>query len=57
MSGIAAAQSMFAGAAQAASGVSAPAAGSAAGATGEAVQVAVLQKALEMERSVVNILA
>jgi hypothetical protein len=56
MSGIAAAQSMFQVAAQAASGVSAAGDGSG-GAAAEAVQVAMLQKALEMERSSVNILA
>jgi len=57
ISGLAAAQSMFGAAAQAASGVSAPAAGSGDGATTEALQVAVLQKTLQMERSLVNILA
>jgi hypothetical protein len=54
MSGIAAAQSMFGAAAQVASGISA---GGGSGAAAEAVQVAMLQKALEMERSSVDILA
>ncbi len=57
MSGLAAAQGMFGAAAQAAAGVSAPDPGAGNGAAAEAVQVAVLQKALEMERSMVNILA
>lgn len=50
-------QGMFAGAAQAAANVASPAAGSSDGSAGEAVQVAVLQKALQMERGLVNILA
>jgi hypothetical protein len=57
MNGIAAAQGMFAGAAQAAANVGSPAAGSGDGSATEAVQVAVLQKALDMERGLVNILA
>jgi hypothetical protein len=57
MSGLAAAQGMFPLAAQAAAGVNGPNAGSGDGSTSEAVQVAVLQKALQMERSLVNILA
>jgi hypothetical protein len=56
MSGLAAAQSMFGVAAQVASGVSAGGADSGAAAA-EAVQVAMLQKALQMERSSVDILA
>lgn len=48
---------MFSVATQAASGVSAPAAGAGDSATTEALQVAVLQKTLQMERSLVNILA
>ena len=57
LAGAAAAQGMFAVAAQAAAGVSAPNAGSNAGSAQEAAQVAVLTKALQMERSLVNILA
>jgi hypothetical protein len=57
LSGVAAAQGMFAAAAQAASNVSSPAAGSGGGSGTEGVQVAVLAKALEMERSLVNIFA
>jgi hypothetical protein len=57
MSWAAGAQGMFAGAAQAAANVASPAAGSGGGSAGEAVQVAVLQKALDMERGLVNILA
>jgi hypothetical protein len=57
MSGLAAAQSMFGATASAAAGVSAPDPGDANGSAAEAVQVAVLQKSLEMERSTVNILA
>ena len=56
MSGIAAAQSMFGVAAQAASGLTA-ADSSGGGGAGEAVQVAMLQKTLETERSMVNVLA
>ena len=44
-------------AAQAASGVSAPDPGAANGSAVEAAQVAVLRQALDMERSMVNILA
>ena len=55
MYGIAAAQATFGGAAQAAAGVASPAGGD--GSATEAVQVAVLQKALDMERGLVNILA
>lgn len=57
LSGIAAAQGMFAGAAQAAAGVGSADAGSGDGSAAEAVQVALLQKTLQMERSAVNILA
>jgi hypothetical protein len=57
LSGVAAAQAMFAAAGQAAASVSSPAAGPGDGSATEAVQVAVFQKALEMERSLVNILA
>lgn len=57
ISGLAAAQSMFPAAAQAAAGVNGPSAGAGDGSTTEALQVAVLQKALEMERSMVNVLA
>ena len=59
MYGLAAAQGMFGGAAQAAAGVTSPAAGAGAGdgSATEAVQVAVLHKALDMERGLVNILA
>lgn len=56
LSGLAAAQGMFGVAAQAASGISDANAGSGGGAA-EAVQVALLQKTLAMERSMVNILA
>jgi hypothetical protein len=56
MYGLAAAQGMFGGAAQAAAGVTSPA-GATDGSATEAVQVAVLQKALDMERGLVNILA
>ncbi|HEY4826488.1 MAG TPA: hypothetical protein VIH85_06960 [Solirubrobacteraceae bacterium] len=57
MSGIAAAQSMFGLAAQTASGVTDADGGSGSGGAAEAVQVALLQKTLDMERSMVNILA
>jgi hypothetical protein len=57
ISGLAAAQGMFGVAAQTASGVSAPSDGASDGSAAEAVQVAVLQKALQMERSLVNIFA
>jgi hypothetical protein len=57
MYGLAAAQGMFGGSAQAAAGVTSPAAGASDGSATEAVQVAVLQKALDMERGLVNILA
>jgi hypothetical protein len=57
MSGLAAAQAMFGTTAQAAAGVSTPDPGDSNGSTAEALQVAVLQKSLEMERSTVNILA
>jgi hypothetical protein len=57
MSGAAMAQAMFGATAQAASNVSGPADGSGGGSANEAVQVAVLQKALASERSLVNILA
>jgi hypothetical protein len=57
LSGLAAAQGLFSGTAQAAAGVSAPAPGPGDGGAEEAVQVAVLQRALDMERGLVNILA
>lgn len=57
VSGMAAAQTMFAVAAQAAAGVTASAPAAADGNIAEALQVAVLHKALESERSLVNILA
>ena len=57
MSSLVAAQGMFPAAAQAAAGLNAPSAGAGDGSAAEAVQVAVLQKALQMERSLVNILA
>jgi hypothetical protein len=57
MSGLAAAQAMFGGAAQAAAGVSTPSDGSSDGAALEATQIAMLRDALEMERSLVNIFA
>jgi hypothetical protein len=57
ISGLPAAQTMFAPAAQAASGVSAPDPGAANGSAVEAAQVALLRQALDMERSMVNILA
>jgi hypothetical protein len=56
MSGLAAAQGMFPVAAQAAAGVNAASSGSG-GSSSEAVQVALLQRALDSERSLVNILA
>jgi hypothetical protein len=56
MSGVAAAQSMFGLAAQAAAGLTSADSGSG-GSSAEAVQVALLQKTLDMERSQVNILA
>jgi hypothetical protein len=55
MSGVAAAQGMFGVAAQVASGVASPDAGG--GSAAEAIQVALLQRSLDLERSVVNILA
>ncbi len=57
ISGLAAAQAMFGSTSQAASGISAPAAGAGDASETEAVQVAVLQKALDMERSLINIFA
>lgn len=57
MSGLIAAQGMFPAATQSAAGVNGPSAGAADGSSSEAVQVAVLQKALQMERSLVNIFA
>ena len=57
MSGLAAAQGMFGATAQAAAGMSAPDPGDANGPAADAVQVAMLQQALAMERSMVNILA
>jgi hypothetical protein len=56
MSGVIAAQSMFGLAAQAASGLTSADGGSG-GSAAEAVQVALLQKTLDAERSQVNILA
>ncbi len=57
MSGAVMAQAMFGATAQAASNVGAAADGSGGGSANEAVQVAVLQRALASERSLVNILA
>lgn len=57
ISGLAAAQGMFGATAQAAAGVSAPSDGANGGSAAEAAQVAVLQKALDMERSLVSIFA
>jgi hypothetical protein len=57
LSGLAAAQGMFGGVAQAAAGVASLAPGSDDGSAQESAQVAVLQRALDMERSLVNILA
>ncbi len=57
MGGLAAAQSMFGAVAQAAAGVSSSSNGASDGSAAEAVQVAVLQKALDVERSLVNIFA
>lgn len=57
ISGLTAAQGMFGVAGQAAAGVNAPSAGAGDGSATEALQIAVLQKALDMERSMVNILA
>lgn len=57
MSGAAMAQAMFGAASAAASNVSAPAAGASGASPAEAVQVAVLQRALASERSLVDILA
>lgn len=57
ISGLAAAQGLFDGAVQQATGGSVPSVGVSDAATAEAAQVAVLQKALEMERSLVNIFA
>ncbi len=63
MSGVAAAQSMFAVAAQAAGNVGSPDTGDSSGASGSAGNVAeqtsdaVLRMALDQERSLVNILA
>jgi len=57
ISGLAAAQGVFDGAVQQAAGGSVPSVGVSAAAAGEAVQVSLLSKALEMERSLVNILA
>jgi len=51
------AQAMFGATAQAASNVAGPGDGSGGDSANEAVQVAVLQKALASERSLVNILA
>ncbi len=57
LTGITAAQGLFGATAQAASGVSAPASGSSGCSAPEAVQVAVLQKALQMERSLLDVIA
>ena len=57
MSGLAGAQGMFAGTASAASAVDPGANGPGGGNATEAAQVALLHKALDMERSLVNILA
>ncbi len=56
MSGVVAAQSMLGQAAQTAAGLTSADSGSG-GSTAEAVQVALLQKTLDTERSLVNILA
>jgi hypothetical protein len=55
--GLAAAQGVFDGAVQQAAGGSPPSVGVSAAAAAEAVQVTLLQKSLEMERSLVNIFA
>jgi hypothetical protein len=57
MSSLVAAQGMLPAATRAAAGLNAPSAGAGDGSATEAVQVAVLQKALQMERSLVDILA
>lgn len=57
ISGVAAAQGAFDGAVQQAAGGSVPSVAVSAAAAAEAVQVTLLQKSLEMERSVVNIFA
>ncbi len=57
VTGLTAAQGVLDGAVQQAADGSVPAVGVSAAAAGEAAQVALLHKALEMERSLVNILA
>jgi hypothetical protein len=57
ISGLAAAQGVFDGAVQDAAGGSVPSVGVSAASAAEAVQVTLLQKALEIERSMVNIFA
>ena len=57
MSSIAVAQSMFGLAAQTASGITDSSGGSGSGGAAEAVQVALLHKTLDTERSMVNIVA
>lgn len=57
ISGLAAAQGAFDGAVQQAAAGSVPAVGVSDAAAAEAVQVTLLQKSLEMERSLVNIFA
>jgi hypothetical protein len=57
LTGITAAQGLFGATARAASGVSAPAGGSSGGSAPQAVQVAVLRKALQMERSLLDVFA
>jgi hypothetical protein len=57
MSGLAAAQGVFDGAVREAAGGSVPAVGVSDASAAEAVQVTLLQQALDMERSLVNIFA
>ena len=57
ISGLAAAQGVFDGSVQQAAAGSAPSVAVSAAAAAEAVQVALLQRSLEMERSMVNIFA
>ena len=57
ISGLAAAQGVFTGAVQQGAAGSDPSVGVSGAAAAEAVQVSLLQKSLEMERSLVNIFA
>jgi hypothetical protein len=57
MSGLAAAQYVFGGAVQQAAGGSVPSVAVSAASAAEAIQVTLLQKSLDYERSLVNILA